>query len=246
MRYHDDIIAVFKSRPPLRFFAHSFRNKRCAVFKYTCAGVYSTAQQGSFTFLDLEIHVVHPQLKIGVSQCKPLVPLSPCSAHHLIVHTSWPKVVANRTYILSGRDPSQLAILSERLRNACAHNFTVAQLKHWRPKNGMSGGSSQPDERMLAPLVLRFHPLFAQAFSATAAKVPVPSDINVIVMPSWKNSLPCLASVLSKHSNKKSCRDKCNREGVCFLFSSSSSSSTIEYTNTHGFKLGSIARNLNS
>ena len=126
MRYHDDIIAVFKSRPPLRFFAHSFRNKRCAVFKYTCAGVYSTAQQGSFTFLDLEIHVVHPQLKIGVSQCKPLVPLSPCSAHHLIVHTSWPKVVANRTYIFSGRDPSQLAILSERLRNLM-HVRTTSQ-----------------------------------------------------------------------------------------------------------------------
>ena len=148
--------------------------------------------------------------------------------------------MANRTYILSGGSQSQLNILCKRYSTACAHNFTVSQLSSWKQKSV----DVNPDSRMLVPLVLRYHPLFAKAVSAALAQVPVPREACARVVPSWKNSLPSLQQMLQKH-NKKSCRDKGNREGVCFLSSSSSSSSGTSHlnnTNTHGFNIYSIAR----
>ena len=191
-RYHDDIFLVFKDRLCLRFFA-VFLKANASYFKY----VSNSVSQTSITMLDLTITISKGRLCAHPTLTKSPIPLCPTSAHFPAIHRSWPSAVANRTWELSNGSASDMARLSNLYCCANAHPYTCNALATWSPHKS-SKKLVQPDRIIM---VSRYHPVFRRALSITLRQVPVPPSIPLNILLGWRNALPALGSVISKHNS---------------------------------------------
>ena len=111
--------------------------------------------------------------------------------------------MAKRVDRLSAGDPAQQNLLCNRYRRACTHNYTIQQLESWNVQQ--QPAVPRIDENLtIVPIVIRYHPCFARALRRTCNRVPVPAELCVRLLPSWKNALPSLQGVVQK-ANKNSC-----------------------------------------
>ena len=181
-----------------------------------CEGIHSVGSE-LVSFLDLSIEVVVPCLSITALQSKPLTPLCPTSAHIQSIHESWPKAVAKRVYTLSGKNLASVNQLVSRYTNACAHPLTVSLIENWDPAPVVPVRVTQELARF--PFVMRYHPCFKLAYYEALKRVPPPPDLNLVLMPGWRNSLPSLTGIIQSAALNSLKRETGSREGVCFLFS---------------------------
>ena len=73
VRYHDDIIAVFRDRRCATAFFSVFKSFAKPVFKVICEGVYSVGKP--VEFLDMTLCISPPLIAIEATQAKPIIPL---------------------------------------------------------------------------------------------------------------------------------------------------------------------------
>lgn len=214
VRYHDDVIAIFRNRHALRAFFPALKNLAQPTYVVVCESVHSVGQEPC-SFLDLEIVVQVPSLYIQASQHKPITPLCPTSAHQPAIHKSWPKSVAYRVHTLSGVNPQAVSTLIDRYKHAGSHRSTIKVLRSWQ---SVSGSRLEPMQKLKLPFVLRYHPLFKFAFNKAIKLVPPPVDFNLHVFAGWKNALPSLSGMAQSAALRSLKRDLGSREGFCFSF----------------------------
>jgi len=221
VRYHDDVLALYSSRAALKVALKDVKSLSCGIWRVVCEGVHSSGSQ--LCFLDLTIVVSHPKLTISASQTKAVTPLCPSSSHISHVHGAWPKAVAQRVLKLSGGDPSSLSTLSGRYRAKGAHAYTLGLLDSYAQNPKLLDKcksdliETSVNRTLMAPIVLRFHPLYRWAFSRALALVPPPAELGITVRASWRNSLPSVLGIVQK-SRHQLCKRVYGREGSCFLF----------------------------
>lgn len=162
--------------------------------------VESVASLGrSLCYLDLTIVINDPTLGIEATQEKPVTPLCPTSCHASNVHKSWPNAVTYRVVNLSDSKENALALLLQRYIAANAHQYTISLLQH------RNRGQKPPNDaalNRLMPIVLRYHPTFACAFQRALRIAPPPPDLELRIVPAFKNALPSLAGIVEKHNSK--------------------------------------------
>jgi hypothetical protein len=204
LRYHNDIISVHADTEAMYGHFDKKRELHGDIFKSKIA---VNAIGHECVFLDLQLTVASPRLLICASQVKPVTPLCPTSAHNFNVHRGWPSAVIDRISSLSGGSDESLSVLYRRYQYANTHPYTLALFKSCavarksaqvKPKSVSS--LSNCDTRSRCPFVLRYHPLFKVAFGRTLKRVPVPPELNVRVMPAWRNALPSVIGHLNRCS----------------------------------------------
>ena len=196
-------------------FFRELKSRAQPTYVIVCESIHSV-DRVPVTFLDLLIEVVVPKLIITASQSKPLTPLCPSSAHNHAIHKSWPKAVAKRIYTLSGSSSDSVDHLVSRYTHACAHPMTISLLHNW---NVAVVPSQTRMELKKYPFVMRYHPCFKHAFEQALLRVPPPLELQVCLMPGWKNALPSLLGLIQSAALNTLKRENGSREGLCFLFS---------------------------
>ena len=220
IRYHDDCLSVMRDRPSSCNMFRKLRELAGDVFIVKCESVHSVGSQ--LQFLDLDIVVSAPTLSIQAAQNKPITALCPSSAHASFVHMSWPSAVCTRACRLSDDAVEAHSTLCKRYQEANAHPGTLALFRRWAPKLSQSYDSSllkcssdskSPSELASSIFVMRYHPVFRQAFYSALRVVPPPPELQLSVMPAWRNALPSLQNVVETHS-KELCRESEKRVGA--------------------------------
>lgn len=221
VRYHDDVVAVFRDRESARRGVAAIKKRAQPTFKVIVEGVYSAGT--SLTFLDMDVEILdhdsvqEPRFEVCASQSKPLTPLCPTSAHFPAVHRAWPTAVAKRVSLLSDLSFESHQFLCQRYCLACTHNYTQKLLDDWSPGDKSQGELRAPDSAPRIPFVFRFHPCNSFAFSRALNLLPPPEGIGFRPIASWRNALPSLHGLVEK-ANRKSLSRDWNREGRCFSF----------------------------
>jgi len=215
IRYHDDVLAVYRSRALAKLSFANLKLRCNGIFVMKCESMHSLGS--TFSFLDLSVKVCIPNFLVSALQEKHIKPLSPSSAHADSVHSSWPRAVAKRVHTLSGGSSLAMQTLIHRYKMAGADPATISSLVSWNLRKSMpvNPGSSLP----AAPLVLRYHPAFKSAFYKALKAAPPPGEIGYRIVPCWKNALPSLGGHINRLLSK-SCNHRVDeRVGFCCLFS---------------------------
>jgi hypothetical protein len=217
IRYHDDVLAIFRTRNDLRAFFPLLKAKAQPTYVVVCESVHSVGQMPCI-FLDLLITVARPRLHIVASQHKPITPLCPSSAHLPSIHKTWPRGVAKRIFTISGGERSSIDLLESRYQKAGAHPLTVHTIRNWQP-NVPSSSRDLVSKNSRMIFILRYHPVFRHAFWQTSKLVVPPAELQTCLFASWKNALPSLKGIVQASTLKSLRKTEIgSREGSCFLF----------------------------
>lgn len=122
MRYHDDVLALYENRACCKAMVNDLKVTAHGRWKVVVEDIASVG--ACLTFLDLDIEVAVPRVKVMAAQSKPITPLCASSAHVAHVHKSWPRAVATRVLTLSGNNVNSLETLSSRYRGKGVHEYT--------------------------------------------------------------------------------------------------------------------------
>ena len=197
------------------------------MFRIQCESVHSCSSVNSdFTFLDLDVTLRVPSLRVEYSQHKPVIPLCASSAHSPAVHASWPGSVSNRASNLSDAPAQAREILLSRYRHANAHIDVVSRFRNWQPQP--SAGPQVLTTGAQFVFVMRYHPSFRHAFHKALGLVPLPAYYQMSIKPAWKNALPTVAGSIASH-NDDLCRREFGKEGSACVLSNTSTESRHKF-----------------
>ena len=147
------------------------------------------------------ITVVDGHLRAKPSLNKLPLPLCPSFRHSSHVHRAWPAAMARRIFDLSDGDPVALQKLVDNYTTAIAHPSTLEAMKMWRP-------DAKHVKRIVCDLpkvacTLRYHPVFKRALHVAINRVPFPKTLKFSILPSWRNGLPAISSLVEAPKNRK-------------------------------------------
>jgi hypothetical protein len=210
VRYHDDILSIHCSQSSMYTFYAELKRLAQPVFKVVVEQVAHTGN--TVDFLDMSISFSGDSLTIEATQCKPITPLCPSSAHHKNVHQSWPSSVCSRVYNISDSKQAAMLKLCNRYKHANTHPETLKRFESWSPspRKAMVNSGSDPTRK---PFVLRYHPLLPRVLQRALTSTPIPVECGLRIMPAWQNALPSLGSIIAKCNRDKVKRREGWREG---------------------------------
>ena len=170
--------------------------------------------------LDLMISIDNDKIVATPALDKAPLPLCVSSCHSPHVHRAWPAAVARRIATLSDNAVDAHNRLVRNYAEACAHPATLRMLR-----SAFSRVEQQPAEKLSGERVmciLRYHPVLARALTLTLKQVPIPPSFGLRIVPSWRNGLKSIHTIVEMASDIKGSGTRLaesSEEGMSLLFS---------------------------
>ena len=161
--------------------------------------IASQISRSFVNILDLRVHVSYNDLIIKPTFEKIPSPLCPTSAHAPHVHSSWPSGLASRAVRLSDNSEESLANLIAQYSGIACDSIIIERLQRPRTQHNSVLASSQVS---CATCVLKYHPLLRAAAAGALRQTPLPPSLGFTIRIAWKNALPSVASIISRHNTR--------------------------------------------
>merc|ERR1712129_553394 len=69
-------------------------------------------------------------------------------------------------------------------------------------QDGTDGRRHPEAPGMRVACALRYHPALHRALNSAVQWIPPPSTLNISVMPSWRNALPAVQTLMNRYDNR--------------------------------------------
>ena len=166
--------------------------------------VVRSISSSTVRMLDLSVTIFRGALVVNPALDKVPLPLCVTSGHSPYVHQAWPLALCRRARALSDNPSDAHARFLASYFATPTHPATRSMLASaplYSPSRNLARDSPVQPQPDRAAIVMRYHPAFSSALRTALRTVPIPQELHYKLLPSWRNGLPSVNGLLSKHND---------------------------------------------